>query len=102
MHILVDELLKYLKIEVGFYFEILVLFSPKMEYNIFESIPDLVPLTVSLAFIDAECGWGLDVDEPALVAVDVLPAALLRGPGGQLQVLPGLNLATITLSWSQH
>ena len=36
----------------------------------------------------------LDVDEPALVSVDVLPAALLRGPGRQLQVLPGLNLIT--------
>ena len=36
----------------------------------------------------------LDVDEPALVSVDVLPAALIRGPGRQLQVLPGLNLIT--------
>ena len=36
----------------------------------------------------------LDVDEPALVAADVLPAgAPLRGPRGQPHVLAGLHLA---------
>ena len=35
----------------------------------------------------------LDVDEPALVAADVLPAAApLRGPRGQPHVLAGLHL----------
>ena len=65
------------------------------------SVTHLVAGSVRLPPVDAEGGGGLDVDQPALVRVDVLHGASLLGPRGQLLVLSLEARVHLQVGWGR-